>query len=646
MPKTAKLEKKGLDNRQKVESNRLEDEKNLHLEQEKFNESKNARSSTVEKDWLVADAMYRGYHNIKWNDTRGTIVFDSSDPLGMYVNLIKSTVRAVRNAVLRQRPEWDVDAEPYGEISDDTRQVLGNFLTNLYDELDLESTMKKAVKNGLITGKGWLQYGYEEGEDGMGELYVESYNTFDIYPDPFARCLDDLRYIVKVVRKPLDEIKSNPRYKNTDKLTGSEKTTESPYKELLNAKLQQSNGSKAGLIHEMWIKQKGEDGQNKIMVITTCNGVILRADEAPGYDDLPFIYYEPETDSDEMNSAGWVKDLVPLNKAINYNERNILEYIHVMVKGRFVKDKNAKVSVVTNENGKIISKTRGSEFTQLPIAPLPSTPFNQISNLVGYMNDIGAAPEALRGIAPTGVTAARALEDLVANAYNSLSDPIDNVINTLSTLAERLLRLLYNFQAVRKQFKFKVDGKEKVFFIVGKDGTVGEGEENVVMLPENPRVKVSIISGVAYTKSAKEETMMKLYSMQLVDKKTVQETFGLNTEKIQQRMDEQMMKDMAMAQGQAPQEEQVQEQGTEQGQPVDVTMVVPQEIYDMLTDAGKGLVEDFAMNNLRLDTPFIDNPQLIESLAAGQLEYNVGDDGLVMVGAEQEMQPEVGVMGQ
>jgi len=641
MPKTAPRKK--LDERQKAEVSRLEDEKALHFEQEKFNEAKNARSSTVEKDWLVGDAMYRGYHNIKWNDTRGTLVFDNSDPLGLYVNLIKSTVRAVRNAVLRQRPEWDVDAKPYGEIDDETRKVLGGFLTSLYDELELEVTMKRAVKNGLVTGKGWLQYGIEDGEDGTPELFVESYNTFDIYPDPFARCLDDLRYIIKVVRKPIDEIKNNKGYRNTEKITATEKTSESPYKELLNSKLQQNNTSATALIHEMWYMKDG-----KVWVTTTCNEQLLRNEEAVGYDTLPFIYYEPETDSDEMNSAGWVKDLVPLNKAINYNERNILEYILLMVKGRFVKDKNAKVSVITNENGKIISKTRGSEFTQLPVQPLPSTPFNQINNLVGYINDIGSAPEALRGIAPTGVTAARALEDLVANAYNSLSDPIDNVINTLKTLAERLMRLMYNFQVTRKQFKFVVDGKEQIYYIVGKDGEVGKNEENVITLPKNPQVKVTIVSGVAYTKSAKEETMMKLYSQGLVDRKTVQETFGLNTEKIEQRLMEQNTQGMItdgeteVPGGMAPEAPVEGQPNAPQG---DVTSVVPLEVYEILSDASKGLIEDFADNGLKLDMQFLQNPQLIEELAAGQLEYHVMEDGTVMVGPEMEMQPQVGAMG-
>jgi hypothetical protein len=632
MPKTAKL-----DNRQKAEANRIDDEKALHLEQEKFNEAKNARSASVEKDWLIADAMYRGYHNIKWNDTRGTLVFDSNDPLGLYVNLIKSTVRAVRNAVLRQRPEWDVDAEPYGELEYEKRQVLGGFLNHLYDELGMESIMKRAVKNGLITGKGWIQYGFEDSENGVGELWAESYNTFDVYPDPYAKNLDDLRYIIKVVRKPLSEVKGNKEYKNTDKLVGSDKTTESPYKELLNAKLQQNSNGGAALVHEMWIKLEDELGKKVIKVITTCNGTLLRSKVAEGYDCLPFVYYEPETDSDEMNSAGWVKDLVPLNKALNYNEKNILEYIVLMVKGRFVKDKNAKLSVVTNENGKIISKTRGSEFTQLPVAPLPSTPFNQISNLVGYINDVGSAPEALRGIAPTGVTAARALEDLVANAYNSLSDPIDNVINTHKLLAERVLKLLYNFQAVRKQFKFSIEGTEQVYYIVGKGGAVGKKEEDVIMLPENPKVKVSIISGVAYTKSAKEETMMRLYQTGLVDRKTVQETFGLNSDKIEQRIAEQN------AQGQVTdgQTAQPEDQGV-----TDITAVVPQEVYDQLSDAGKGLVEDFATNGLKLDTPFIENPQLIEQLAAQQLEYHVMPDGLVMLGAEMGQEMQMGEMGQ
>lgn len=613
-----------------------QDKKWLMKEQEYFKESEKARSSNVEKQWMINDAMYRGYHNIKWNQVRNTVEFDTSDPMGLYVNLVKSTVRAVRNAVTRQRPEWDVDAIPYSELDPEQKRVLGYYLSWLYEKMGMRKTLKEGILYGLIYGLGVFQYGYDsKAEDGTGSLWIDTFNTFDIYPDPLATSVQDCRYIDKVIRKSKEEVQSNPNYKNTEKIGATDKTSESPYKQQLNSKIQNAEGSNAVLLHEMWVR----DGE-KIRVVTTCNNILLRNEIVEGYDDLPFVFYQPEIQPNELYSEGWVKDLVTLNKAINFNERNILEYIFLMVRGRYVKDKNAKLSVINNQNGQIISKTRGSEFTQLPMQPLPATPFNQISNLRSYINDIGSAPEALRGMAPTGITAARALEDLVANAYNSLSDPIDNMIDALQELGEAMLRLLYKFQDVRKDFKVKINGQEETFSIVGANGEVGEMEMGqVIKVPKNPQVKVSITSGVAYTKGAKEESMLRLYGAGIVDRRTVQESFDLNSEEIEQRLMEQNM----------PPEAQMQEapQGAVAGQGTPIEEIVPIEIYEQLSDAGKALVEEFADNGLRFSEEFISNPQLIEDLAAGALEYHVMEDGLVMASPEEGMREniQVGQMG-
>ena len=50
-----------------------------------------------------------------------------------------------------------------------------------------------------------------------------------------------------------------------------------------------------------------------------------------------------------------------------------------------------------------------------------------------------------------------------------------------------------------------------VLKVVGKNSSGVEKGEGVIMLPENPAVKVTVVSGLAYTKGGKKDMLINLY---------------------------------------------------------------------------------------------------------------------------------------
>ena len=67
--------------------------------------------------------------------------------------------RAIRNAVMKTNPSWDVDALPYGEFDNDTSRILGEYLAFQYDRLNLEEKVNKSLLYGLLYGLGILVSG-------------------------------------------------------------------------------------------------------------------------------------------------------------------------------------------------------------------------------------------------------------------------------------------------------------------------------------------------------------------------------------------------------------------------------------------------------------------------------------------------------
>ena len=77
---------------------------------------------------------YKGNQNLKFDRTTGTFVKDTRNPLTFYINHTYMVCRAIRNAVMKTNPSWDVDALPYGELEMIQVESLGNTsLSNMTD---------------------------------------------------------------------------------------------------------------------------------------------------------------------------------------------------------------------------------------------------------------------------------------------------------------------------------------------------------------------------------------------------------------------------------------------------------------------------------------------------------------------------------
>lgn len=509
----------------------------------KFDESKNFRSSNIERQWFINDAYYRGWHNVKYNKDTGKLSWGSKDPLDFQINQIYSICRAIRGAITRTQPTWDVDALPYATVDPQTSRVLGEYLAFVYDKLRMKHLVKKAVLFGLLYGQGIFQYGYDaEADDGEGLPWIQVLDPFDTYIDPYARSVDDARYFIKVISRPKEIVEKNPNYDQdvVKEISTTSKTSESMYKELINTNTNDTSATGSNLLlHEAWCVT--EEG---IRVITTCEGKILR-NEITDFKKLPFEIYFPDVNMNEIYGEGWVKNLVPLNKALNYLERAVLEYNILFSKGKYITDANSGIKIINNKNGQILRHKPGHNITQMDMKPMSSTPFNQIDNIKDYMQNIGAAHEAFMGKAPAGVTAGTAFETLVANAYTNIIDLIDNLADTLGRLGEDILDLGYQHQLISKPFR--TEGGD-VFSVIS--GAVEDTPEDAVVIPKNPEVKVKITSGISHTKEGKREILTMLRGGGDISRKTLLQNFDIDPEEESQRLMEEKMEMVEMVQAQ------------------------------------------------------------------------------------------------
>ena len=552
----------------------------------KLEESKNYRSTHVERQWFINNSYYKGNHSIRYNKSTGKLSFGSKDPMDFYINQVYATCRAIRGAVTKTQPTWDVDALPYATLDSNASRILGEYLAFVYDKIHVKHLTKKAVLYGMLYGQGIFQYGYDaEADNGEGLPWLQVLDPFDTYIDPYATGIENARYVIKVVSRPKEIVEENPHYdtKVVKELSTTSKQSESMYKELINTRNSESSTSSENLLlHEGWFVT--EDG---IRVITECEGKILR-NEITEFRKLPFELYFPDISLNELYGEGWVKNLVPLNKALNYLEKSILEYNIIFSKGKYKTDSNSGIKIINNRNGQILRHKPGHSVEQMDMKPMSATPFNQINNLKEYIQNIGAAHEAFMGKAPTGVTSGVAFDTLVANAYTNIIDLIDNLADTLARLGEDILDLAYDHQLITKPFR--TQGGEMFGIISGQVGeenvprTVKDGKDvmgydlggevmEIVQIPRNPEVKVRISSGVAHTKEGKREILTMLRGGGDLSRKTLLENYDIDPEEEEARLEEEKLEglkvQMALEGGQPPLEGSEGLVGAPEGVPLD-----------------------------------------------------------------------------
>lgn len=628
------------------------------LVEDMFESDKNWRAPLVEHSWYINRAYYSGMHNIKYDPRTSSLTLDRTDPMRFYINLIYPAIRAIRSVVTRTNPVWDVDAYPYGSMSQAQSDLLNLHMATLYEKLVMKEIVKEVLFYGLLCGIGVFQYGFDaDADNGEGELWVKSLDPFDVYVGGRATTdIEDAERVTKVVlvsKKHMREMEKKGVYKNVKNIEVTAKTAESSYKELLQ-KMTQMNGSHGGqsnddtlLLRETWYKEEG-----KVYVVTWSEGLIHRVEETE-MDELPFILYKPDITPGVLYNEGWVKPLVPINKAINYLQRKILKYNVTFANGKYVTSPDSGVKTVTNESGEFITVNRGSEFTPITMPPLSSTPFNQSDYLMSQFQNISGVQEALLGRAPSGVTAAVALETLVSNSVGSMSDVIDNLGISLQKLGERLLTLAYENYSVTKPVRVKgADGTESIIKVGGKDASMSDKEIDggrAVRLPERPQVRVKVAEGTAYTRQGRQDTLLNLRTIGDVDRTTLLEELGLEAAKIEARLllEQQGMPTTVRAQEmiQNIQDEQVEatqptegdegEQGREQEQ-------APQEQAPQGGTEAEAVVQEFidtlAQSGVTVDPAILNDSNLLLAVISGSVPTVVSPDGVLVVdetGAEQ-----------
>ena len=432
------------------------------------------REEDYDDTWRRLIDLYRGRH-----------YEDISDEDRLLVNISFSTVNVIAPSVAVNYPKIAVNAR---RPDDAPKAIITEAVINYWwKHYKVRPEFRRAVKDFLIVGHGWLKAGYryveEEniGKDGdhsdpdvegneitpsvivvEDRPFVERVSPFDVFVDPDATSMYDARWIAQRIRRTLKEVKSDKRYSRVarDNISATSwgRYNDDPSK-------RQIQDTEEGYV-EVW---EFYDIVKKQMCVFAdgCEHFLVKPMDMPYAFGHPFVMIRNYDIPDYFYPMGDLEAIEPLQRELNatrtqmMNHRKRYSRKYLFKESAFDADGRAALE---SDYDNVLVPVSSDENLNNVVSPFPAvvTPpefYRQSDIIEGDIQTVSGVSEYQRGGVPeirrTATEAA-----IVQDAANA------RAADKLATIEGAIAEVAYRLVALAEQF---MTG-EQVARIVGKDG--------------------------------------------------------------------------------------------------------------------------------------------------------------------------------
>lgn len=439
--------------------------------------------------WFVNDVYYNNNEYFKYNTGTRRVQNISAEKINdrVVINKIKQQVRGVVNFLNAEHPSVGIRPGDQGDDAYLKAKKNKHLADYWYRHLKMNKIAKKISLDGAKYGIGWAKVLWnndalaptrpfiadngEEKNSSYGEVVVDRCDPFEVYPDPMAQTISDMRYIIHAPVRTIAELKANPLYKNTDKVTADTRLAASKMKQAelrlttSNANtmsIGQSNGMDTVIVLEIFRKIYDQEAKQWNIWVTTRTeqGILLR-NEKWNVNEYPFACFQTDIAGMLLDSKGVIHDIKEPNRALNEMVSQVHETARIMGKLNWLIPRGSNVNVITDETGQFIEydPTPGGAPRQADAINLPTYIMQHIGQLVAFMEDISGMHASFNGRAPFAQASGDLVNELSAGDQNNLTMLRDNYDDFFVDVFQLMFKTAKANVQVSKQFPTSDDNE-------------------------------------------------------------------------------------------------------------------------------------------------------------------------------------------
>jgi hypothetical protein len=476
--------------------------------------------------WRRMNDLYRGKH---WPRT----TVNKEDLVA--VNLAFSTVNVIAPAVSVNHPK--IVVSPTQPENADRSAFVEAVVNYLWRHHDFRKPFRRAVKDFLIFGHGWVKVGWKfleqertlgEGEredmlqdalfeadqfamespglaaglptdDEMGasipqtammvvedQPFVERISPYDIYVDPEATCLDDAKWIAQRVTRRLEDAKSDKRYKAAARKRLTADSMLYPMYEVSDRQEREEflREEDRVIIFEFY------DVADNTMSVFSMTGEEFLVDPIamPYAYGQPFVmirnydipdYFYPMGDLESIESLQLELDKTR-SQLVNARKRYARKYLYhersFGPAGReaLESDEDGRLVPVIDEN-----KPLGEVVVPMPQTPLAPEVYNTSEIIEQDINTVSGVSEYARGQMPE-IRRTATEASIIADAGNArAADKLGIIELAIGEIARRVIQLMQQFMTGEEMARVAARSGDDLFVPYSRDDIVGEYDFSV-----------------------------------------------------------------------------------------------------------------------------------------------------------------------
>ncbi len=460
--------------------------------------------------WRRMIDLYRGKHWPKGSMNNQDLIV---------VNMAFSLINVVAPSVSVNHPKVLVRAN---SPENEDRAAFVEAVTNhLWRHHDFRTPFRRAVKDFLIIGHGWLKVGwaFKEVEVSLSETerlemaerqmmeadmfaaeapelaadlpsdediaamipttdmavvedqpFVERISPFDIFVDPEATCMDDASWMAQRIIRPLSDVQDDKRYKpSTRKTVAPDAGSNGVYSD---APPQREEANDYTMTEELCTVWEYYDIKNNTLCVFAQNsdGYLVDPMPMPYASGVPFVMLRNYDVPDQFMPMGDLESIESMQLELDktrtqlMNDRKRYARKYLYFERSF--DGAGREALESEDDGRMVPVVDENRPLQDVVQPMPQVPVSpeiySYSNIISSdINQVSGVSEYAQGGLPeTRRTATEA--SIIADAQNArAADKLAIVEIAISHVARRVVQLLQQFMTGEQMARMtKADGAD------------------------------------------------------------------------------------------------------------------------------------------------------------------------------------------